>query len=263
MGPGSSSSSSRVLGRTVFPTTRVKRIMRADPDVRNVKPEAVAVMARAAELFVGYIARASAQQARARGRKTIAYQDLAVVVKDDDLLVFLHDIVPQKKTKKEALLAYAQASGKATQVPIESSPMNSLEKDEQCSGSGSGTLEDGDDPEDGEGVQEMDGKEDESRKERKRRRKTESSLPNMMEEVVRREGRPVHYTEVPRLVQETFGRECTPMTANAYLHNKVANVKQVEGGTFQWIDPAATPGEGEEEKKENEEEGRREDIPEQ
>jgi histone H3/H4 len=84
-------------GKTELPLSRVKRIMKADPDVKNVSADAAYLVTRAAELFLQRITERSAEVTRSGGKKTVMYQDVAIAVKRFPEMDFLADIVPTKK----------------------------------------------------------------------------------------------------------------------------------------------------------------------
>mmetsp|Transcript_12045 Transcript_12045/g.19464 ORF Transcript_12045/g.19464 Transcript_12045/m.19464 type:complete len:131 (+) Transcript_12045:28-420(+) len=82
-----------------FPLARVKRIMKADSEVKQINSESVLVVAKATELFLEKLVREAAERTKEERRKTVQYKDLAAVVHGKEELEFLHDIVPNKKVK--------------------------------------------------------------------------------------------------------------------------------------------------------------------
>ena len=96
-----------LVASLVVPLARVRRIIVDEGDVKQVKPEALVIISKATELFVESTvedafrytlgaAKAGATKGRgkARGKETMAYNDLANAVAGDERLSFLADVVP-------------------------------------------------------------------------------------------------------------------------------------------------------------------------
>ena len=96
-----------------LPLARVKKFIKLDPDVKQVSPNAVKLVARATELFVAYLARKAFERTMAEKRKTIQYIDCSAAVAEYDTLEFLTDIVPHKVHLKEKDGAAAKRAKKA------------------------------------------------------------------------------------------------------------------------------------------------------
>ncbi|KAI9221128.1 histone-fold-containing protein [Blastocladiella britannica] len=77
---------------TVFPLARIRRIVKADPDISAMSSDAVFVMAKASELFVEKLAWAAAASAENDKRRTVQYKDVARGAKDADELWFLEGL---------------------------------------------------------------------------------------------------------------------------------------------------------------------------
>ena len=58
----------------MLPKARIKRVMKADEDVKNIKPEAVIMVAKATELFVELLTEQAYRHATADKRKGLAYK---------------------------------------------------------------------------------------------------------------------------------------------------------------------------------------------
>ena len=99
-----------LVASLVVPLARVRRIIVDEGDVKQVKPEALVIISKATELFVESTiedafrytlgaAKAGATKGRgkARGKETMAYNDLANAVAGDERLSFLADVVPPKR----------------------------------------------------------------------------------------------------------------------------------------------------------------------
>lgn len=91
--PGRKARQPAVLGLTI-PFRATKRAMKLDPDIGTVQNEAAILATLAAELFVKKLAKESQVIAKARGRNTIRYEDLAEARTKDSALGFLTTILP-------------------------------------------------------------------------------------------------------------------------------------------------------------------------
>ena len=65
---------------TIFPLARIKKVMKLDPDVKNMSAEAVKLMAKAAELFVGHLGSLTAAVAEGQHRRTVKEEDLGACI---------------------------------------------------------------------------------------------------------------------------------------------------------------------------------------
>ncbi|XP_067124961.1 chromatin accessibility complex protein 1 [Centruroides vittatus] len=82
-----------------FPLSRIKTIMKSSPDVLLLSQDSVFLIAKAAEMFVEYLAKESFKLSK--DRVTIGYKDLAEVVNSKEYLEFLQDIIPRKMKAKD------------------------------------------------------------------------------------------------------------------------------------------------------------------
>lgn len=84
----------QVKGTSIaFPMARVKKIIKADPDVRTVNKEATMLIAKTTELVVMKLAEASMQAAHRGKRKTINYNDILSAVQEHGEFEFLEGTV--------------------------------------------------------------------------------------------------------------------------------------------------------------------------
>lgn len=79
----------------LIPKASIKRIMKLDPDTKQLSQDAIMLMAKATELFVDKLAKASHAMAVANKRKTIKYEDIADARLSDKSMEFLDGVVPQ------------------------------------------------------------------------------------------------------------------------------------------------------------------------
>ncbi|KFM64750.1 Chromatin accessibility complex protein 1, partial [Stegodyphus mimosarum] len=76
----------------LLPLSRIKMIMKSSPDVSNISPDSIFLIAKAAEGFVAFLVR---QALKASDNKMLVdYSDLSKVVYEIDNLEFLRDIIP-------------------------------------------------------------------------------------------------------------------------------------------------------------------------
>ncbi|ESP05692.1 hypothetical protein LOTGIDRAFT_89209, partial [Lottia gigantea] len=72
-----------------LPITRIKHIIKTDPDVTLASSEAVVALAKAAELFIQMIAKDSVGKTITNKRKTLLRKDLDIVLETKDRYTFL------------------------------------------------------------------------------------------------------------------------------------------------------------------------------
>jgi histone H3/H4 len=68
---------------------RVKKIIKLDPEVKNVSKESLVTIAKATELFVAYLAMRAAASASARGAKSLKDTDIINGIHGTENLSFL------------------------------------------------------------------------------------------------------------------------------------------------------------------------------
>lgn len=88
-----------------LPLARIKKIMKADEDVRMISAEAPIVFARACEMFILELTLRSWNHAEENKRRTLQKNDIAAAITRTDIFDFLVDIVPREDLKEEALAA--------------------------------------------------------------------------------------------------------------------------------------------------------------
>ncbi|XP_058093145.1 nuclear transcription factor Y subunit C-1 [Magnolia sinica] len=97
-----------------LPLARIKKIMKADEDVRMISAEAPILFAKACELFVLELTIRSWIHAEENKRRTLQKNDIAAAITRTDIFDFLVDIVPRDEIKEEAgigLVGGSAASG--------------------------------------------------------------------------------------------------------------------------------------------------------
>ncbi|KAK4753208.1 hypothetical protein SAY87_022006 [Trapa incisa] len=96
-----------------LPLARIKKIMKADEDVRMISAEAPIVFARACEMFILELTLRSWNHTEENKRRTLQKNDIAAAITRTDIFDFLVDIVPRDDLKDEVLSA-----GSVPRVPV-------------------------------------------------------------------------------------------------------------------------------------------------
>uniref|UniRef100_A0A0E0EMS1 Core Histone H2A/H2B/H3 domain-containing protein n=1 Tax=Oryza meridionalis TaxID=40149 RepID=A0A0E0EMS1_9ORYZ len=93
-----------------LPLARIKKIMKADEDVRMIAAEAPVVFARACEMFILELTHRGWAHAEENKRRTLQKSDIAAAIARTEVFDFLVDIVPRDEAK-DAEAAAAVAAG--------------------------------------------------------------------------------------------------------------------------------------------------------
>ncbi|KAL6998893.1 Agglutinin-like protein 1 precursor [Sarracenia purpurea var. burkii] len=99
-----------------LPLARIKKIMKADEDVRMISAEAPILFSKACELFILELTIRSWLHAEENKRRTLQKNDIAAAITRTDIFDFLVDIVPRDEIKDETGLA-GMAGPTASGVP--------------------------------------------------------------------------------------------------------------------------------------------------
>ncbi|KAJ6814332.1 nuclear transcription factor Y subunit C-6-like [Iris pallida] len=94
-----------------LPLARIKKIMKADEDVRMIAAEAPVVFARACEMFILELTHRGWAHAEENKRRTLQKNDIAAAITRTDVFDFLVDIVPREEGKEEGISRAAAALG--------------------------------------------------------------------------------------------------------------------------------------------------------
>ena len=86
-----------------LPLARIKKIMKADEDVRMISAEAPVIFARACEMFILELTMRSWNHTEENKRRTLQKNDIAAAITRTDIFDFLVDIVPREDLKDEVL----------------------------------------------------------------------------------------------------------------------------------------------------------------
>lgn len=93
-----------------LPLARIKKIMKADEDVRMISAEAPVVFARACEMFILELTLRSWNHTEENKRRTLQKNDIAAAITRTDIFDFLVDIVPREELKDEVLGSMARGT---------------------------------------------------------------------------------------------------------------------------------------------------------
>jgi nuclear transcription factor Y, gamma len=99
-----------------LPLARIKKIMKADEDVRMIAAEAPVVFARACEMFILELTHRGWAHAEENKRRTLQKSDIAAAIARTEVFDFLVDIVPRDDVK-DADAAAAAAAAVAAGIP--------------------------------------------------------------------------------------------------------------------------------------------------
>ncbi|XP_010255903.1 PREDICTED: nuclear transcription factor Y subunit C-9-like [Nelumbo nucifera] len=112
-----------------LPLARIKKIMKADEDVRMISAEAPVVFARACEMFILELTLRSWNHTEENKRRTLQKNDIAAAITRTDIFDFLVDIVPREDLKDEVLASMPRGTlpvgGPADPLPYYYMPQHS------------------------------------------------------------------------------------------------------------------------------------------
>ncbi|XP_078443738.1 nuclear transcription factor Y subunit C-6-like [Wolffia australiana] len=94
-----------------LPLARIKKIMKADEDVRMIAAEAPVVFARACEMFILELTHRAWAHAEENKRRTLQKNDVGAAITRTDIFDFLVDIVPREDVREDAAAAAYAAAG--------------------------------------------------------------------------------------------------------------------------------------------------------
>ncbi|KAL3638173.1 Nuclear transcription factor Y subunit C-3 [Castilleja foliolosa] len=100
-----------------LPLARIKKIMKADEDVRMILAEAPVIFARACEMFILELTLRSWNHTEENKRRTLQKNDIAAAITRADIFDFLVDIVPREDLKDEVLSSVPRGAPMGEGVP--------------------------------------------------------------------------------------------------------------------------------------------------
>ncbi|KAM1171776.1 hypothetical protein FF1_022116 [Malus domestica] len=105
-----------------LPLARIKKIMKADEDVRMISAEAPVIFARACEMFILELTMRSWNHTEENKRRTLQKNDIAAAITRTDIFDFLVDIVPREDLKDEVLASIPRGGNLPVGVPSDGVP---------------------------------------------------------------------------------------------------------------------------------------------
>ncbi|KAL3851022.1 hypothetical protein ACJIZ3_012904 [Penstemon smallii] len=86
-----------------LPLARIKKIMKADEDVRMISSEAPVIFSKACEMFILELTLRSWIHTEENKRRTLQKNDIAAAISKTEVFDFLVDIIPRDELKEEGL----------------------------------------------------------------------------------------------------------------------------------------------------------------
>jgi histone H3/H4 len=83
-----------------LPLARVKKIMKADEDVKMISAEAPVLFAKACEMFIVELTHRSYYHTLENKRKTLQRSDISQTIASTDIYDFLQDIIPKEELRE-------------------------------------------------------------------------------------------------------------------------------------------------------------------
>ncbi|CAL0300082.1 unnamed protein product [Lupinus luteus] len=105
-----------------LPLARIKKIMKADEDVRMISAEAPVIFARACEMFILELTLRSWNHTEENKRRTLQKNDIAAAINRTDIFDFLVDIVPREDLKDEILASMPRGTMPGAGGPADGLP---------------------------------------------------------------------------------------------------------------------------------------------
>ncbi|KAH0538721.1 hypothetical protein FGG08_004673 [Glutinoglossum americanum] len=94
-----------------LPLARIKKVMKADPEVKMISAEAPILFAKGCDIFITELTMRAWIHAEENKRRTLQRSDIASALAKSDMFDFLIDIVPREEASSHAKRASGQASG--------------------------------------------------------------------------------------------------------------------------------------------------------
>lgn len=93
-----------------LPLARIKKVMKADPDVKMISAEAPILFAKGCDIFITELTMRAWIHAEENKRRTLQRSDIASALAKSDMFDFLIDIVPREEASSQAKRASGQAA---------------------------------------------------------------------------------------------------------------------------------------------------------
>ena len=93
-----------------LPLARIKKVMKADPEVKMISAEAPILFAKGCDIFITELTMRAWIHAEENKRRTLQRSDIASALAKSDMFDFLIDIVPREEASSHAKRATGQAA---------------------------------------------------------------------------------------------------------------------------------------------------------
>jgi histone H3/H4 len=100
-----------------LPLARIKKVMKADPEVKMISAEAPILFAKGCDIFITELTMRAWIHAEENKRRTLQRSDIASALAKSDMFDFLIDIVPREEASSHTKRASNQAAAAAAQAP--------------------------------------------------------------------------------------------------------------------------------------------------
>jgi nuclear transcription factor Y gamma len=112
-----------------LPLARIKKVMKADPEVKMISAEAPILFAKGCDIFITELTMRAWIHAEENKRRTLQRSDIASALAKSDMFDFLIDIVPREEASSHAKRTSAQPAAASTvaapgQGPMAGQPAN-------------------------------------------------------------------------------------------------------------------------------------------
>ncbi|TAQ90444.1 hypothetical protein B7494_g1290 [Chlorociboria aeruginascens] len=110
-----------------LPLARIKKVMKADPEVKMISAEAPILFAKGCDIFITELTMRAWIHAEENKRRTLQRSDIASALAKSDMFDFLIDIVPREEAASHAKRATGQATAAVpatgqAQIPTQQHP---------------------------------------------------------------------------------------------------------------------------------------------
>ncbi|KAK5988742.1 Transcriptional activator HAP5 [Cladobotryum mycophilum] len=96
-----------------LPLARIKKVMKADPEVKMISAEAPILFAKGCDIFITELTMRAWIHAEENKRRTLQRSDIASALAKSDMFDFLIDIVPREEAASHAKRTAAQTNAQA------------------------------------------------------------------------------------------------------------------------------------------------------
>lgn len=100
-----------------LPLARIKKVMKADPDVKMISAEAPILFAKGCDIFITELTMRAWIHAEENKRRTLQRSDIASALAKSDMFDFLIDIVPREEASSHSKRTTGQAQGVPAPAP--------------------------------------------------------------------------------------------------------------------------------------------------